>query len=117
LNVEAWSATAASVTVVVGAAWTAVVRGGRHTRRIMHAVETIEQHSIQLVPNHGSSLRDQVDRIAAEQNRHSEVLDDHTAVLGEVQRTVAHVAVVVAEQAARSSPESRTARPAPPTTE
>jgi hypothetical protein len=105
MNVEAWSVTAASATAVAGAAWTVVVRGGRHTRRIMHAVETIERHSIELVPNHGSSLRDQVDRIAAEQNRHSEVLDDHTAVLGEVQRTVAQVAVVVAEHAARSDPQ------------
>ncbi|GAA2018850.1 hypothetical protein GCM10009839_13870 [Catenulispora yoronensis] len=103
MNLEGWSVTAASATAVAGAAWTALIRGGRHTRRIMHAVETIERHSIELVPNHGSSLRDQVDRIATEQNRHSQVLDDHTAVLGEVQRTVAQVAAVVAEHAARSS--------------
>lgn len=106
MNVEAWAVTAASATAVAGAAWTAAVRGGRHTRRIMHAVETIERHSIELVPNHGSSLRDQVDKIAAEQNRHSEVLDDHTTVLSEVQRTVAQVAVVVAGQAARGRPKS-----------
>ena len=106
MNVEAWAVTAASATAVAGAAWTVLVRGGRHTRRIMHAVETIERHSIELVPNHGSSLRDQVDRIAAEQNRHSEVLDEHTTVLSKVQRTVAQVAVLVAEHAAHSDPKS-----------
>jgi len=101
VNIESWSVTAASATAVAGAAWTVLVRGGRHTRRIMHAVETIERHSIELVPNHGSSLRDQVDRIAAEQNRHSTVLADHSAILADVQRTVAHVAVAVAESTSR----------------
>ncbi|MBS2548374.1 hypothetical protein KGQ19_16025 [Catenulispora sp. NL8] len=111
MNVEGWSVTAASATAVAGAAWTVLVRGGRHTRRIMYAVEQIERHSIELVPNHGSSLRDQVDRIAVEQNRHTAVLADHSAVLAEVQRTVAHVAVLVADTAARgTTPASATPR-------
>lgn len=104
MNVESWAVTAASATAVAGAAWTVLVRGGRQTRRIMHAVEQIERHSIELVPNHGSSLRDQVDRIAVEQNRHTTVLADHSEVLAQVQRTVAHVAVLVAETAAHTPP-------------
>jgi hypothetical protein len=102
LNVETWSVTGASLCAVIAAAYEVAVKGGRHTRRIMQAVETIETHSAELLPNHGSSLRDQVDRIAVEQNRQRTVLADHTAVLSDVQRTVAHVAVVVAESAARA---------------
>ena len=86
---------------MLGAVYEVAIRGGRHTRRIMRAVETIETHSAELLPNHGSSLRDQVDRIAAEQHRHTSVLADHTQVLGEVQRTVARVAVVLAEHTTR----------------
>jgi TPP-dependent trihydroxycyclohexane-1,2-dione (THcHDO) dehydratase len=98
MTIEALAATAASATVVIGAIYEVAIRGGRHTRRIMRAVETIETHSAELLPNHGSSLRDQVDKIAAEQNRHSAVLADHTEVLGDVQRTLARVAVVLAER-------------------
>ena len=53
--------------------------------------------SAELLPNHGSSLRDQVDKITAEQHRHGAVLADHTQVLSDVQRTVARIAVVLAE--------------------
>lgn len=108
MNIEAITVTGASASAVIAAMYEVIVKGGRHTRRIMHAVETIEAHSAELLPNHGSSLRDQVDRIAAEQNRHTTVLADHSEVLAEVQRTVAHVAVLVAETTARNS------RPTPP---
>lgn len=97
MNIETWSVTAASLTAVIAAAYEIAVKGGRHTRRIMHAVETIESHSAELLPNHGSSLRDQVDRIRAEQQRHTAALTDHSQTLAEVQRTVARVAVVLAE--------------------
>ncbi|MBS2531576.1 hypothetical protein KGQ20_02195 [Catenulispora sp. NF23] len=97
MSIEAIAVTGASATAVIAAVYEVIVKGGRHTRRIMHAVETIESHSAELLPNHGSSLRDQVDRIRDEQQRHTTALADHTETLAEVQRAVARVALVLAE--------------------
>lgn len=112
MNIESLAVTAASATAVIGAIYEVAIRSSRQTRRIRRAVETIETHSAELLPNHGSSLRDQVDRIAVEQNRHTAVLANHTEVLSDVQRTVARVAVVLAEHHTTPPP-----KPAPATTE
>lgn len=78
----------AAVVVAVHTIWTKAIRPIARAVKILHAtydsvsdqgtrLEVVEKRSEELVNNSGSSLRDAVDRIEAEQSRQGDVLYKH----------------------------------------